>query len=136
MNKWIAIGRATKDPDCRVTQDGNGIARYTLAVDRPFKKDGEDNNADFVSCIAFGKNADFVEKYIRKGTKIAVEGRIQTGSYTNKDGIRVYTTDAVIDKHYFCESKTSAGFDAIDAKIDVDSFNTIPDIDDDEIPFI
>lgn len=102
MNKTILMGRPTKDPDIRYTQgqDSMCVARYTLAVDRT--KKGE---ADFISCIAFGKQAEFAEKYVNKGTKIMVEGHIQTGSYTNKDGNKVYTTDVVVDRHEFCESK-------------------------------
>ena len=94
MNKVIEIGRLTKDPDIRYSQGANTtcIARYTLAVDRKFKQEGQPN-ADFINCIAFGKLGEFAEKYLHKGTKIAVTGRIQTGSYTNKDGQKVYTTD-------------------------------------------
>ena len=91
MNKVIEIGRLTKDPEVRYSQGANAtaLARYTLAVDRRFKRDGE-QNADFINCIAFGKNAEFAEKYLHKGVKIAIVGRIQTGSYTNKDGQKVY----------------------------------------------
>lgn len=106
MNKWAGIGRLTKDPDVRYTQGEKSmaIARYTLAVDRRFKKDGEPT-ADFISCVAFGKNGEFTEKYFHKGMKIAVSGRIQTGSYTNKDGQKVYTTDVVVEEQEFCEKK-------------------------------
>lgn len=105
-NKWFGIGRLTKDPDVRYTQGEKSmaIARYTLAVDRRFKKDGEPT-ADFISCVAFGKVAEFSEKYLRKGIKIAVFGRIQTGSYTNKDGQKVYTTDVIVEEQEFCEKK-------------------------------
>lgn len=99
MNKVLLIGRLTKDPDIRVSQNGMKVARYTMAVDRR----GED--ADFIPCIAFDKKAEFVEKYLRKGTKIAIVGRIQTGSYTNKEGRTVYTTDIIVDEHEFAESK-------------------------------
>ena len=107
MNKVILMGRLTKDPDIRYTQGNNSmaVARYTLAVDRRYKKDGEEQQADFISCIAFGKSAEFAEKYYHKGIKIVIEGRIQTGSYTNKDGQKVYTTDVVIDGQEFVESK-------------------------------
>lgn len=106
MNKVILMGRLTKDPAISTTQSQNPMiyARYTLAVDRRTKQDGN-QNADFISCIAFGKNADFVEKYLHKGTKIVVCGRIQTGSYTNQDGQKIYTTDVVAEEHYFAESK-------------------------------
>lgn len=102
MNRVTLIGRATKDPSISYAQNGGmTIARYTLAVDRR----GKDQQADFISCVAFGKSAEFAEKYLKKGTKIAVNGRIQTGSYKNKDGQTVYTTDVVIEDHEFVESK-------------------------------
>ena len=106
MNKVIMLGRLTRDPEVRYSQAENpmAIARYTLAVDRKFKKDGEPT-ADFISCIAFGKNGEFAEKYLKQGTKIAVIGRLQTGKYTNKDGVVVYTTDLVVEEHEFAESK-------------------------------
>lgn len=107
MNKVELIGRLTKDADVRNTQNQNGenlvIARYTLAIDRR----GKDAGADFISCVAFGKNAEFAEKYLHQGMKIAVSGRIQTGNYTNKDGQKVYTTDVVVEEQEFCESKAS-----------------------------
>lgn len=105
MNKWIGIARLTRDPEIRYSQGENNmaIARYTLACDRKFKK-GE---ADFISCVAFGKAAEFAEKYLRQGTKVAVVGRIQTGSYTNKDGNKVYTTEVVIEEQEFAESKNA-----------------------------
>ena len=100
MNKAILMGRLTRDPEVRYTQGENqmAIARYTLAVDRRFNRNGDDNTADFISCVAFGKAGEFAERYFRKGTKIAVTGRIQTGSYTNKDGVKVYTTDVVVEE--------------------------------------
>ena len=109
MNKVILIGRLTKDPDIRYSQGTNAtcIARYTLAVDRKFKQEGQPN-ADFINCIAFGKLGEFAEKYLHKGVKIAVTGRIQTGGYTNKDGQKVYTTDVVVEEQEFCESKASS----------------------------
>lgn len=107
MNKVILLGRLTRDPDVRYSQSQSGenmcIARYTLAVDRR----GKDAGADFISCVAFGKNGEFAEKYLKQGTKIAVTGRLQTGSYTNKDGQKVYTTDVVVEEHDFAESKGS-----------------------------
>lgn len=109
MNNWNGIGRLTKDVDVRYTSGDNAmcVARYTLAVDRRFKRDGQPS-ADFIPCVAMGKNGEFAEKYLHKGMKIAVSGHIQTGSYTNKDGQRVYTTDVIIDSQEFVESKSSA----------------------------
>ena len=110
MNKFIAIGRLTDSPDVKYNGE-LAIARYTLAVDRRFKKEGE-NGADFIRCVAFGKNGQFAEKYLAKGKKIAIEGRIQTGSYTNKDGVRVYTTDVVAEDQEFADSKGSGSSEA------------------------
>lgn len=111
MNRVILVGRLTRDPEIRYSQVTNGstvIARYSLAVDRKFKQEGQPN-ADFINCIAFGKLGEFAEKYLHKGTKIAVVGRIQTGSYTNKDGQKVYTTDVVVEEQEFAESKNASG---------------------------
>ena len=105
MNRVNLIGRLTRDPDIRVSQGGTTVASYTLAVDRPIKKEGEEKNADFIRCISFGKTAEFCERYLFKGTKVGVDGRIQTGSYTDKDGKTVYTTDVVVESHTFCESR-------------------------------
>lgn len=112
MNKVILIGRLTRNPEVRYSNLQNGeqmaIARYTIAVDRRFvKKGGNEQTADFISCIAFGKQGEFAEKYLKQGTKIAVTGRIQTGSYTNKDGQKVYTTDVVVEECEFAESKNT-----------------------------
>lgn len=110
MNRVILCGRLTREPEIRYSQTANGsmaVARYTLAVDRTFKKEGEPT-ADFISCIAFGKNGEFAEKYLHQGTKIIVEGRWQTGSYTNKDGNKVYTNNCIVERHEFCESKNSS----------------------------
>ena len=103
------MGRLTRDPDVRYSQGENpmAIARYTLAVDRRFKRDGE-QSADFINCLAFGRSAEFAEKYFKQGTKIAVSGRIQTGSYTNREGVKVYTTEVVIEEQEFAESKAAA----------------------------
>lgn len=114
MNKVILMGRLTRDPDIRYSQSGDGsmaIARYTLAVDRRGRRNenGGEQTADFISCVAFRNNAEFAEKYLHQGTKLVVTGRIQTGSYTNKDGQKVYTTDVVVDEQEFAESKASAG---------------------------
>lgn len=109
MNKVILMGRLTRDPEIRYSQgnDQMAIARYTLAVDRRFNRNNADQSADFISCVAFGKSAEFAEKYLHQGTKIVVTGRIQTGSYTNKDGNKVYTTDVVVEDQEFAESKNS-----------------------------
>ena len=112
MNKVILIGRLTRDPEVRYSagENATAIARYTLAVDRKYKQEGQ-QNADFIQCIAFGRSAEFAEKYFRKGMKIAITGRIQTGNYTNKEGQKVYTTDVVIEEQEFAESKNASGAD-------------------------
>ncbi len=109
MNKVILMGRLTRDPDVRYSQGENptAIARYSLAVDRRFNR-GDDNNTDFINIVAFGKAGEFAEKYLHKGTKVLVTGRIQTGSYTNKDGQKVYTTDVVAEDQEFAESKNAS----------------------------
>lgn len=106
MNKVIIMGRLTRDPEIRYSQGENSTAvgRFTLAVDRKFKRDGE-QNADFISCLSFGKVAEFEEKYFKQGTKVVITGRIQTGNYTNKDGQKVYTTEVVVEEQEFAESK-------------------------------
>ena len=106
MNKVLISGRLTADPEVRYSNGGDAIAKYTLAVDRRFKKDGE-QNADFIRCIVFGKGAEFTEKYLHKGTKMIIEGRIQTGSYKNRDGQTVYTTDVVVESQEFAESRAA-----------------------------
>lgn len=137
------MGRLTKDPDVRYSQGEKttAVARYALAVDRKFKRDGE-ASADFINCIAFGKNGEFAEKYLRKGTKIVVVGRIQTGSFTNKDGQKVYTTDVVVEEHEFAESKKVSSENSGNTNnlsnsfpTDKDGFMNIPDGIDEEIPF-
>lgn len=116
MNKAILLGRLTKDPDIRQSQGAEPvtIARYTLAVNRRQKKQEGQQAADFISCVAFGKAGEFAEKYLHKGTKICVSGRIQTGSYTRQDGTKVYTTDVVIEEQEFAESKADSGRAAMD----------------------
>ena len=147
MNKVILMGRLTRDPEVRYSQGENptAIARYTLAVDRRFNRNNDDQSADFIGCVAFGRAGEFAEKYFRKGTKIAVTGRIQTGSYTNKDGVRVYTTDVVVEEQEFAESKkSSAGAEgdytggsrrAPEPSGAGDGFMNIPDGIDEELPF-
>ena len=138
MNKVILMGRLTRDPEVRYTQGDNAmaIARYSLAVDRRFKRDGEPD-ADFINCVAFGKSGEFAEKYLKKGTKVAVVGRIQTGSYTNKDGQKVYTTDVVVEEQEFAESKNSGSSDNNQsAPANKNTyFMNIPDGIDEELPF-
>ena len=136
MNKVILMGRLTRDPEVRASAN-TATARYSLAVDRRFKREG-DPTADFINCVAFGKSAEFAEKYFKKGTKVLVTGRIQTGSYTNKDGQKVYTTDVIVEDQEFAESKaasdggskTSSG-----AGKSSDGFMDIPDGAGDDLPF-
>ena len=142
MNKVILMGRLVADPEVRYSQgeQSTAVARYRLAVDRRFKREGE-ANADFIPCVAFGKAAEFAEKYFRKGTKIAIAGRIQTGSYTNQEGQKVYTTDVVIEEQEFAESKgSSSGSGQQPAaspygQPDENGFMNIPDGLDEELPF-
>ena len=126
----------TKDPEIRYSQGTNTtcVARYTLAVDRKFKQEGQPN-ADFINCIAFGKLGEFAEKYLHKGTKIAVTGRIQTGSYTNKDGQKVYTTDVVVEEQEFCESKSQSNSQPQPTPSNDNSWMNIPDGVEDSLPF-
>ena len=144
MNKVILMGRLTRDPEVRYSQGENSsaIARYTLAVDRRFRRnnDGE-QSADFINCVEFGKLAEFAEKYFYKGIKLIVRGRIQTGSYTNRDGVKVYTTDIIVESHEFAESKRSSEQNSnAPVSNDVpavgsDGFMNIPDGLDEELPF-
>lgn len=142
MNKVMLMGRTTRDAEIRYTQGekSTAIARFSLAVDRRFKRDNDEQNADFISCIAFGKIAEFLEKFGRKGTKFVVEGRIQTGSYSNKDGQKVYTTDVVVENIEFAESKNSSGSGGstnqpAPAPSAGDGFMNIPDGINEELPF-
>ena len=147
MNKIILIGRLTRDPEIRYSTNDNNtaIARYTLAVNRPFRKNGE-QQADFLPCIAFGKTAEFAEKYLAKGMRVAVEGRIQTGSYTNQEGQKIYTTDVVVERQEFLEKRADNGQQSPDnannsqpdsgaAGSYDDRFMDIPDGIDEELPF-
>jgi len=146
MNKVVLMGRLTKDPEVRYSQGENSMAitRYTLAVDRRFSRGNDEATADFIQCVAFGKAGEFAEKYFRKGIKIAVAGRIQTGSYTNKDGVKVYTTEVIVDEQEFCESKGSGGEGSYSGggggvsrpePSAGDGFMNIPDGIDEELPF-
>ena len=140
MNSVQLVGRFVRDPDIRYSDGGHTIARFTLAVDRPYKKEGG-QEADFIACLAFGKTAEFLEKYFRKGQRIGLTGRIQTGSYTNKEGIKVYTTDVVTDRVEFVESRGASGGDGYQesGRTAVDygdgGFMNIPDEINEEIPF-
>lgn len=137
MNKVILMGRLTRDPEVRYSQGEKSmaVARYTLAVNRVFRREGE-QAADFINCVVFGRSAEFAEKYFRQGTKIVVSGRIQTGSYTNKDGVKVYTTDVVVEEQEFAESKTSNEHNSNPMPpASSDGFMNIPDGIDEELPF-
>ncbi len=150
MNKVILMGRLTRDPEVRYSQGGENplaIARFTLAVDRRFKRDGE-ATADFISCVAFGRQAEHAERFYRQGLKVVIAGRIQTGSYTNKDGVKVYTTEVVVEEQEFAESKAVSDANAggyrsaptpAPAPAPVsdagDGFMNIPDGIDEELPF-
>lgn len=142
MNKVILIGRLTRDPEVRYSEGNERtcVARYTLAVDRKIKQEGQ-QSADFIGCVAFGKSAEFAEKYFRQGTKIAVTGRIQTGSYTNREGRKIYTTDVVVEEQEFTESKAAAAGsqnrqqEPQRPEIDENGFMSIPDGVDDQLPF-
>ena len=147
MNKVILMGRLTRDPEVRYSQGDSAlaIARYTLAVDRRAARREGEATADFINCVAFGRSAEFAEKYLRQGTKIVVSGRIQTGSYTNKDGVKVYTTDIVVEDQEFAESKANGSAPSNNAyqasptpspRADIgDGFMNIPDGIDEELPF-
>ena len=145
MNKVILMGRLTRDPEVRYSQgeQATAIARYTIAVDRRFRRDGDQQTADFIGCVAFGRLGEFAEKYLRKGTKVLVTGRIQTGSYTKQDGQKVYTTDVVVEECEFAESKgqgdNAGGFTPSDrpspSSAAGDGFMNIPDGIDEELTF-
>ena len=138
MNQVCLVGRLTNDPEIRYTQGENSmaIARYTLAVDRRRKKEGE-QSADFIRCVAFGKNAEFAEKYMFKGRRFGITGTIQTGSYQNKDGQTVYTTDIIVNSQDFCDSKQEGSGFTGGASSDSDGFMNIPDgVEDEGLPFV
>lgn len=142
MNKAILMGRLTRDPEVRYSQGENetAIARYTLAVERKFKMEGQ-QSADFIPCVAFGKTAEFTEKYLKQGTKILITGRIQTGSYTNRDNQKVYTTDVVVEECEFAESKKNEQHRPENERTshetaDDNGFLKIPDGVDVQVPFM
>ena len=151
MNKVVLVGRLTRDPEVRYSQGDNAtaVARYTLAVDRRFRRDGEPT-ADFIPCVVFGRSGEFAEKYFRQGLKVIVTGRIQTGSYTNKEGQKIYTTDVVVEDQEFAESKAVSDANAGSFRAAApspapapatpvsdagDGFMNIPDGIDEELPF-
>ena len=149
MNKAILMGRLTRDPEIRYSSgnEPTAIARYTLAVDRRYKRQGDDQTADFINCVVFGKGAEFAENYLHQGTKIVAVGRIQTGSYTNKDGHKVYTTEVIVEEQEFAESKAAAEQNEnrgsstgnatrpAPASDPGDGFMDIPDAIEEELPF-
>lgn len=147
MNKVILMGRLTRDPEIRYANNENNtcIANYTLAVDRGFKRQGDEQTADFIRCVAMGKGGEFAEKYLHQGTKIVVEGRIQTGSYTNKDGQKIFTTEVWVESQEFAESKAASAQNGNQnapaptrpnvAQNDSDGFMNIPDAIEEELPF-
>ena len=147
MNKVILMGRLTRDPEIRYANNENNtcIANYTLAVDRRFKRQGDEQTADFINCVVFGRGAEFAENYLHQGTKIIAEGRIQTGSYTNKDGQKIFTTDVLVESQEFAESKAASAQNGNQnasaptrpnvARNDSDGFMNIPDAIEEELPF-
>lgn len=141
MNSVQLVGRLTRDPEVRYSDGGSTVARFTLAVDRRFKKDGGDD-ADFINCVAFGKTAEFLEKWFRKGQRLGLTGRIQTGSYVNQEGTKVYTTEVVVENVEFVESKGASAGDGGPQQRPAptsaigDGFMNIPDgVEDDGLPF-
>lgn len=136
LNKVMLMGRLTRDPDIRYSNNNNEavcIARYTLAVNRRYNKNGE-QGADFINCVAFGKAGEFVEKYLHQGTKMVIVGRLQTGSYTNKDGQTVYTTDVIIEEQSFAESKKSESTEQVDDTSD-EGFMNVTEETKNNLPF-
>ena len=143
MNKVILVGRLTRDPEVRYPQNDSqvAVARYTLAIDRKFKRDNEPT-ADFIPCVVFGRSGEFAEKYFRQGMRISVSGRIQTGSYTNKDGVRAYTTEVIVEEQEFAESRAESEANRSgqqptkqEEKVDENGFMNIPEGLEEELPF-
>ena len=135
-NVVVLVGRIVRDPEVRYTPSQTAVARFTVAVDRPFARDNE-QNADFISCVAFGKSAEFIEKYFTKGKPIGLTGRIQTGSYADKNGNKVYTTDVVVEEQEFAESKAAASGNqgSQSQQTSGDGFMNVPTGMDEELPF-
>lgn len=137
MNKAILVGRLTKNPEIRYSQGENAtaVARYTVAVERRFKRDNEPT-ADFIPCVVFGRAAEFAEKYFRQGMRVSVSGRIQTGSYTNKDGVKVYTTEVIVEEQEFAQSKNEGQMEHVqEMQPGSDGFMNVPDGIEEELPF-
>lgn len=136
MNLVVLKGRLTRDPEIRYStgENATATARFSLAINRKFKNKEGNYDADFISCVSFGKTAEFIEKYLHKGDETVITGRIQTGSYTNKDGVKVYTTDVVVEEVEFCGSKSN-GSSKSDATPTNNDFMNIPDGVEDELPF-
>lgn len=138
MNKVVLLGRLTRDPELRYSggEDSRAVARYTIAVNRRFQRENE-ATADFIPCVAFGRSAEFAEKYFRQGMRVSVSGRLQTGSYTNKGGVRVYTTDVIVEEQEFAESRSEQDRNVIPERdIELgDGFMNVPDGMDEELTF-
>lgn len=136
MNKVCLVGRLVRDPEVRYSagENATAICRFSIAVDRRFKREGDEQTADFINIVSFGKTAEFIQKYFTKGQRIGLAGRIQTGKFTNKDGQTVYTTDVIAEEVEFVESKKSGNETGSSSKSD-DSFSNVPDEIDGELPF-
>jgi single-strand DNA-binding protein len=135
MNKVLMMGRLTRDPEVRYSNEGNAVSKFSLAVDRRYKREGQPD-ADFFNCVAFGKTAEFTEKYLKKGTKVVLEGELQNNNYTNKDGQKVYGMQIVVNSLEFAESKSSSNSDRESTQqVDSNDFMNVPDVAEEELPF-
>jgi single-strand DNA-binding protein len=135
MNKVIMMGRLTRDPEVRYSSEGNAVSKFSLAVDRRYKREGQPD-ADFFNCVAFGKTAEFTEKYLKKGTKVVLDGELQNNNYTNKEGQRVYGMQIVVNSLEFAESKSSSNSDRESTQqVDSNDFMNVPDVAEEELPF-
>jgi single-strand DNA-binding protein len=135
MNKAIMMGRLTRDPEVRYSSEGNAVSKFSLAVDRRYKREGQPD-ADFFNCVAFGKTAEFTEKYLKKGTKVVLDGELQNNNYTNKEGQRVYGIQIVVNSLEFAESKSSSNSDRDSTQqVDSNDFMNVPDVAEEELPF-
>jgi single-strand DNA-binding protein len=135
MNKVIMMGRLTRDPEVRYSNEGSAVSKFSLAVDRRYKREGQPD-ADFFNCVAFGKTAEFTEKYLKKGTKVVLEGELQNNNYTNKEGQKVYGMQIVVNSLEFAESKSSSNSDRESTQqVDSNDFMNVPDVAEEELPF-
>jgi single-strand DNA-binding protein len=135
MNKVLMMGRLTRDPEVRYSNEGNAVSKFSLAVDRRYKREGQPD-ADFFNCVTFGKTAEFTEKYLKKGTKVVLEGELQNNNYTNKDGQKVYGMQIVVNSLEFAESKSSSNSDRESTQqVDSNDFMNVPDVAEEELPF-